>query len=125
MDNFKVFVDKTDKIYKLLDLLTDLYAGILPNKDVLSIKDVSEYTGLSYSILYQESSHGLMTSAKKGKRLYFPIVPFIDWYIESYFHNPVRRKIMDSAFRSEKSCNSIRMEDLQKATGLMSKAVKT
>lgn len=114
MDIFTILIGKADKISKSIEVLSDLSAGKLPQKDVLTIKEVSIYTGLSNSTLYHESSRGLITFSKKGKKLYFPIIPFIDWYIESYFQNSVRRRIMELAFGSEKSCKSISMEDTKK-----------
>lgn len=112
-DNFNILIGKADKISKLLEVISDLSTGKLPPKDVLTIKEVSRYSGLSNSTLYHESSRGLITSSKKGKKLYFPIIPFIDWYIESYFQNSVRRRKMDLAIRSQKSGKEIHHADLK------------
>ena len=117
-ENFNILFHKTDKISKLLEVISDISSGRLPQKDVLTIKEVSEYSGLSNSTLYHESSHGLITSSRKGKKLFFPIIPFIDWYIESYFQNSVRRKRMDEAFRLEKSSKTARLEEQKNYTSV-------
>ena len=99
-DYFHILNYKSEMINKQIDLLYDIRSGILPQKDVLTIEEVSKYTGISVSTLYHESSRRLITCSKKGKKLFFPLIQFIDWYLESYLQNPVRRKKMDLARRS-------------------------
>lgn len=99
-DNFEILNKKVEHISTSFDVLTDITNGKLPKKDILTANEVSKYSGLSISTIYHETSKGLITYSKKGKKLFFPILPFIEWYIDSYLQNSIRRKLMDSAIKA-------------------------
>jgi len=76
----------------------------LNDKNVLTIKDVSDYTGFKKSYIYKLTSAGIIPHSKpNGKTIFFDKVKLEEWMLSNPSISLSDKKILASSYITSKS----------------------
>lgn len=90
------------KILEQLDRIENL---VRTSKNVLSLEEASDYTGISKSYLYKLTARSEIPFSKpRGKRIYFSREKLDDWLLsnQSKSRGKIKSEALDYAFRNRK-----------------------
>lgn len=90
------------KILEKLDRIENL---IRTSKNVLTIEEASDYTGISRSYLYKLTANGDIPFSKpRGKKIYFSREKLDEWLLsnQSKSKQEINNEALDYAFRNKR-----------------------
>ena len=93
MDNpFEDLDQKLDLITEKLDLMKEQTVSQINRKEVLTLKEAVEYTGLKDSTIMRHKRDGSLLSFKQAGRLYFRLKDIVSWLTKNQIDRTTREQ---------------------------------
>lgn len=100
MKSFMLFFNELKTINQRLTYIDNKLKNLTPSqqKEILSLKEASEYLSLSKSYLYKLTSVGKLGFYKTGKKIYFKREQLDEYLTRKYFKSRAEIKEMADDF---------------------------